>query len=138
MDQIFDDIINDDFLGDDAWDNFATEILKRKYNRVTAKDVAAEEHHMSAKEKILSENTLKKYRILFDDKLGHYPHKKFHIDLVEGAKPVFKKAYHVPFQRESLFKNELQNMVRDGVLEPCGRSHSAAPTFVVSKKDNRV
>ena len=51
---------------------------------------------------------------------------------------MFKKAYHVPFQRESLFKDELQNMVNDGILEPCGRSHWAAPTFVVPKKDNRV
>ena len=29
-------------------------------------------------------------------------------------------------------------MVKDGVLEPCGQSHWAAPTFVVPKKDNRV
>ena len=68
------------------------------------------------------ESTLKKYEILFDGKLGHYPHKKFHIDLIDGAEPIFKKAYHVPFHRESIFKNELQNMVSDGVLEPCGPS----------------
>ena len=29
-------------------------------------------------------------------------------------------------------------MVADGVLEPCGRSAWAAPTFFVPKKDNRV
>ena len=32
----------------------------------------------------------------------------------------------------------LQNMVKDDVLEPCGRSHWAVPTFVVPKKDDIV
>ena len=138
LNESYNDIDDDDFLCDDAWDCFATEILERKYERVTAKDVAAEQDHMSDRQKIIFENTLKKYEVLFDGKLGHYPHRKFHIDLVDNAKPVFKKAYHVPFQRESLFKNELQNLVNDGVLEPCGPSAWAAPTFVVPKKDNRV
>ena len=131
-------IDDDDFLCDDAWDSFATEILERKYESITAKEVAAAQQHLSEQQRIILETTLKKYEILFDGKLGHYPHQKFHIDLVDGAEPVFKKAYHVPFQRESLFKNELQNMVSDGVLEPCGPSIWAAPTFVVPKKDNRV
>ena len=39
---IYNDIDDDDFLCDDAWDYFATEILERKYKRVTSKDVAAE------------------------------------------------------------------------------------------------
>ena len=52
---------------------------------------------MAHKQKQLFENTLKKYESLFDGKLGHYPHEKFHIDLVEGAQPVFNKAYHIMF-----------------------------------------
>ena len=132
------DILEDDFLCDDAWDNFAAEILERKYDRITAKQVATEQHHLSQQQQIMLESTLEKYEILFDGKLGHYPDRKFHIDLVEDAQPVFKKTYHVPFHRESLFKNELQNLIKDGVLETCGTSAWAAPTFVVPKKDNRV
>ena len=30
------DILEDDFICDDAWDNFAAEILERKYDRITA------------------------------------------------------------------------------------------------------
>ena len=97
LNAIYDEIIEDDFLCDDAWDNFATEILERKYDKVTAKDVAAEQHHMSDKQKQLFENTLRKYEILFDGKLGHYPNEKFHIDLIEGAKPVFKKGIPCTF-----------------------------------------
>ena len=138
LNQIYYDTIEDDFLCDDAWDNFAAEILDRKYEKILAKSVVAQQEHLSPAQRELFKKTLQKYEILFDGKLGHYPQKKFHIDLVEGAKPVFKKSYHVPFQRESLFKDELQNMVNDGILEPCGRSHWAAQTIVVPKKDNRV
>ena len=81
--------------------------------------------------------TLKKYEIPFDGKLGHYPDEKFHINLVDNnIIPIFKKAFHVPFQRESIFKNELQNMVADTVLEPCGCSLWAS--LFVPKKNNRV
>ena len=93
---------------------------------------------MTDKQKLLLEQTLNKYKTLFEGKLGHYPDKKLHINLVDDAKPMFKKAYYVPFQRESLFKNELQNMVEDRVLEPCGPSALAAPNCVVPKKDNGV
>ena len=93
---------------------------------------------MTDKQKLLLEQTLNKYKTLFEGKLGHYPDKKFHIDSVDGVKLVFKKAYHVTFQRELLFKNKLQNMGWDGVLKPCERSKWAPPTFVVPEKDNRI
>ena len=84
------DILEDDFLCDDTWDNFAAEILERKYDRITAKQVAAEQHHLSQQQQIMLESTLEKYEILFDGKLGHYTDRKFHIDSVEDAQPVFQ------------------------------------------------
>lgn len=40
------DIDDDDFLCNNAWDCIATEILERKYEKVTSKDVTAEQQHM--------------------------------------------------------------------------------------------
>ena len=71
MKAIYADTIEDNFQCVDAWDNFAAEILDRKYKRVTAKDIAAQQQHMSDKQKRLFGNTLNKYEILFDGKLGH-------------------------------------------------------------------
>ena len=136
LNEAYGEVEVDAFLCDDAWDSFATKLLERKYEKITAKEVASKQDHMLDQQKIMLEETLKKDEILFDGKLGHYSNKKFHIDLVDGAKPVFKKVYHVPFQREYHFKNELQNMMEGGVLEPCGPSAWDAPTFVVPKKDN--
>ena len=138
LNKAYGEVEEDNFLCDDAWDSFTTKIFEQKYEKKTTKKVALEQDHMSDQEKIILEETHKKYTILFNGKLGHYPNKKFHIYLVDKTKPVFKKAYHVPFQRESIFKNELQNMVEDGVLKLCGKSAWAAPTFVVPKKDNQV
>ena len=53
-------------------------------------------------QKIILEETFKKYEILFDYNLGHYLHKKFHVNFVDNAKPVSKKVHHVPFQRKYL------------------------------------
>ena len=75
---------------------------------------------MTAKE--TRANTLEKYEIMFNGKLGRYPHEKFHLELVEGAKPVFKRAYSVPYKHKTVFKKELDSLVADGVLEKCGRS----------------
>ena len=54
---------------------------------------------MSNQQKVIMEEILKKYEILVDNKLGHYPHRKFHINLVDKSKPVVNKAYYVIFQR---------------------------------------
>ena len=37
-----------------------------------------------------------------------------------------------------IFQDELKRLVETGVLERCGRSEWAAPTFIIPKKDGRV
>ena len=50
LNQIYYDTIENDFLCDNAWDNFAAEILERKYDRMAARDVAEQQNHMSPKQ----------------------------------------------------------------------------------------
>jgi hypothetical protein len=52
--------------------------------------------------------------------------------------PVHKRHYHVPRVHEQTFQDELDRLVKIGLLEPCGRSEAAAPTFIIPKKDNTV
>ena len=81
---------------------------------------------------------LQKHAKLFDGTLGVYPHKKFHIDLEEGAKPVHIRPYAVPIIHHDTFKRELGHLVNIGVLSPMGARKWASPTFIIPKKDGRV
>ena len=74
----------------------AAEILNRAYKKVMPSEWANDQHHMLNEERIVFQAILKKHKVLFDSKLGRYPHKKFHLKLKKGAVPVHKKPYPVP------------------------------------------
>ena len=63
---------------------------------------------------------LEKHEVLFDGKLGLYPHKHFKLKLKPGAIPVHKKAYPIPFKRHPVFKDKLEHLVQEKVLRKCG------------------
>lgn len=109
----------DDVICDDAWEDFAAEILKRKYKKVDVEYVAKQQHHLKLEQKLQLQRTLEKYIELLNGKLGRYNGKKFHIDLVEGTKLVYQYPYKVPYRHERVFKSELDAMVVEGTIEPC-------------------
>ena len=113
-------------------------ILDAKYERMTARQVVESQKHLSAVEQQSLETVLDKYPILFDGKLGHYPHKQFHLDLEPHSQPVHAKPYAVPLAQESAFKKELNHLLEIGVLRRCGPTEWASPTFIIPKKDGRV
>ena len=116
---------------------FVDKILERKYQKVTTKEVVDLQEHLTPQQREQLNDVLNNTS-LFDGKLGCYPHKKFHLDLIDNYKSVLKRAYLVPYQRERLFKQELDSLVKDGVLKKCGPSSWASPMFIVPKKDGRV
>ncbi len=67
-----------------------------------------------------------------------YPQKKFHINLVPGARPKHSRPYAIPCIHLAAFKKELDRLVRLGVLSPQVASEWGSPTFVTPKKDNTV
>ncbi len=75
---------------------FATPILDPKYEQ--ANDVAFDQHHLLLDQQHDLFNILSKHKKLFDGSLGVHPHKKVHIDLKPGAKPVHHCAYPVPHE----------------------------------------
>jgi hypothetical protein len=75
---------------------------------------------------------------MFNGTLGLYPHKKVHIDIDPNAKPVHSRPYPVPQIHLKTFKNELDHLVRLGVLTSQQESEWASPSFIIPKKDGRV
>jgi hypothetical protein len=66
---------------------YASEILDAKYGEVSMDDVVDQLTHLNKKQKQDLKVLLKDFTKLFNSTLGVYLHKKFHIDLVPGARP---------------------------------------------------
>ena len=81
---------------------------------------------------------LNKHTILFDGILKVYPHRLVHLDIVQNATPQHLRAYPVAHIHLEVFKAELVRLCNIGVLEPCGASQWASPTFIIPKKDGSV
>ena len=135
-------LIEDLFFANDAAndiDLFVTELKESDYHQVSVAEAAQKCKHLNDSQRQQLLHLLEKYSTtLFSGKLGKYPHAKFHLDIKPGAIPIHKRHYPVPRLHLEIFKKELQRLVDTGVLEPCGRSAWAAPTFLRQKKDGRV
>ena len=80
-------------------------------------------------------NVLEKCPPLFGNCLGAHPDERMHLDLKPDAVPHCNpRGYQVPHVHRKVFKDELDQLVRIGVLEKCGRSEWMAGTFIVPKK----
>ena len=69
------------------------EILDAKYEKVEIDEVINQLNHLDPQQKEDLKQVLQGHTKLFDGTLGVYPHRKFHIDLIEGA--VAKHAGHI-------------------------------------------
>ena len=67
-----------------------------------------------------------------------YPHKKFSIKIKDDAKPKHSRLYAVPHVHLESFKQELDHLVKIGVLSRAGTSKWGSPTFITPKKDGRI
>lgn len=119
-------------------DEYLQEILPSKYESVQIDTVIQQQKHLTSSQKNDLRQVLNQFTTLFNGKLGCYPHAKVHLQLKPDAKPYHARPYAVPHIHRNIFKNELDRLVLEGVLEPCGASEWAAPTFIVPKKDGRV
>ena len=114
-------------------DCFATAILDAKYEKVNVEDVAKQLTHLSKLQRDDVHAILKKFTKLFDGTLGVYPHRKFHIDVMPGAKPKHVRPYAIARIHLEPFKKELDHLVRIGVLSPQGANEWGSPTFITPK-----
>ena len=117
---------------------YASEILDAKYGEVSTDDVADQLTHLTADQRNDLKILFRDFTKLFNGTLGVYPHRKFHIDLIPGAKPKHSRPYAIPRIHLAAFKKELDRLVEIKVLSPTGASEWGSPTFITPKKDNTV
>jgi hypothetical protein len=81
---------------------------------------------------------LLKFPKLSSGGLGKFNSKKIHLDPDPTVPSVVSRAYAVPERHKRIFKQELDRLVQEGVLEPGTRSAWIAGTFIIPKKDRWV
>jgi hypothetical protein len=96
----------DELLGQDWLDLYATEILDTRYKWTDVQDVMEGQTHLTTCQKCDLLDILQCHQKLFDGMLGIYPHKMVHIEIEPGAKPVHMQPYPVPRIQLSTFKRE--------------------------------
>ena len=108
----------DELLGEDWLDNYATEILHEKYSKTDPNDVVQQQSYLFASQKKDRLELLTNHSKIFSGKLVSYPYKKFHINIDPEATPVHVCAYPVPRIHLETFHRELNHLVELGVLKP--------------------
>ncbi|XP_018395972.1 PREDICTED: uncharacterized protein K02A2.6-like, partial [Cyphomyrmex costatus] len=83
-------------------------------------------------------NLLEKYANLISDDFEPIKKIKAQLNLKPNSQPVFLRSRQVPFQIKNKVENELNRMVKAGILKPVEASTWATPIVPVLKKDGGV
>ena len=116
----------------------STQIMEAKYDAIDTDELAQAQKQLTPTQQTELAHLFRKFPQLFDGELRTYPHRQYHLDLQDSAKPVHSRPYGVPFTQRDAFKRELDHLVKIGVLERSGASQWASGTFIIPKKDGRV
>ncbi|UYV77620.1 hypothetical protein LAZ67_15001754 [Cordylochernes scorpioides] len=91
--------------------------------------------NLSYKEKEQLKQVLEKYADLFSSGLGRSNLAKPRID-TEGAKPIKHKQYRVSAKEREIIKEQIDEMLRDGIIRPSSSPWSF-PVILVKKRDGK-
>ena len=103
-------------------------------------DVVAEsQHHLSPSQKDQLRELFHKHRELFSGRIGRYPHRKFHIELLDGAEPYHcQRPYHIAQVDVPKYRKEFERQVELGLLERVYDTEWGFPGFIRPKKDGTI
>ncbi|XP_063374893.1 uncharacterized protein K02A2.6-like [Cydia amplana] len=80
----------------------------------------------------------KQYPAVFSDELGTFNKYKIKLFLKSDSKPIFFKARPMAFALRQKVENELERLVRVGILKPVEYSEYASPVVPVLKRDGSL
>ncbi len=110
------------------------EIKSSLYEKPDIHKVVAGCTHLAQERQNELLEVLDKYPKLFSNKLGTYTDELIHLDIDTSVPPTATRAYTVPHNHKSVFKAELDRLVKIGILEEGGRSEWISGTFIIPKK----
>lgn len=117
----------------------ANRILDATYEKADLVKVINENcTHLKKEEKNSLLRLLTSYEDLFDGTLGDWKTNPVSFKLKSDATPYHGKAYPIAKIHEETLKREIKRLCDLGVLERCGTSEWASPSFIIPKKNGTV
>jgi hypothetical protein len=114
---------------DDIDDCFhSTQILESKYNKADIESVAPKQTHLTSPQRGKLQKVFSERTKLLSGKLGHYTHKKMHLELLPDAVPIHAKPYSIPRTQST------QSISRTWCSFSSGRNGMGLTNFYYSKK----
>jgi len=83
------------------------------------------------------QNLLKKYKGVFQEKLGSFKGQQAKIEVDSQAVPHFCKARNLPYAMREKVKAEIDRLLSEGIIEPVEYTNWAAPAVAVLKSDRK-
>ncbi|XP_054260546.1 uncharacterized protein K02A2.6-like [Macrosteles quadrilineatus] len=84
------------------------------------------------------EDLLDEFKELFEPGVGLIPHKKAHLQLVEGARPIFVNARPVPYALTEKVELELNRLEEAGIISKTDKSDWGTPIVPVVKPNGNI
>ncbi|XP_031332739.1 uncharacterized protein K02A2.6-like [Photinus pyralis] len=116
---------------------FSADTLSKMFHTVNAVQVSNTAQSVTGTESVLKK-LLGKYSVLFDKQIGEMKGEPVSINLKANANIPFFRARPVPFAIKKLVEDEIDNLVREGVLEKIDYSDYATPIVPVVKSGNKI
>jgi hypothetical protein len=131
------DLVEDDLITMD--ESLSSDILQSKYEPSNIQQIAQGQKQLTPSQRDeLLEEILLKFPTLFSGGLGKFNGEKIHLDLDPTVLSVVSRAYAVPERHKRIFKQQVDRLIQEGVLESGPQSAWIAGTFIIPKKDGRV
>jgi hypothetical protein len=134
--QIILNLVKDDLITMDKC--LSSDILQSKYEPSNIRQIAQGQKQLMPSQRDELEEILLKFPKLFSGGLGKFNREKIHLDLDPTVPSVASCAYAVPERHKSIFRQELDHLVQEGVLEPDTRSTWIAELSSYPRKRGRV
>ena len=104
--------------------------------KTSGSEIAQQQLHLSKDKRKELATVLNKFNTMFNQVLGVYPHVKADLKLIDpNVKPIHVRPFTGPNKLRDSFKDELDKLVRLGVLTSVLTSAWAFPMFLIPKKD---
>ena len=115
------------------------EIIDSKYSPQDLDAVVADCKHLTEGQRKELRKLLEKYKSLFDGSLGTWKTEPIELELKDPhAKPYHARPYPVPKINERKLREEVERLVKFGVLRKINRSEWACPMFTINKPDGTL